>query len=128
MKDFDIWNDKKKLVENKGRVLVKKGDVFWCCLGLNIGTEYDGKNENFSRPVLIIKKFSNETVLVLPLTTQIKNTDWYYKLNINNKKAEAILNQLRVVDTKRLRGNKVVSISENILKDILEKLFALIKD
>ena len=40
----------------------------------------------FSRPVLIIKKFSNETILILPLTTQIKNKDWYYKLNIKGKK------------------------------------------
>lgn len=127
MKDFDIWNIKKKNIENKGRLLVKKGDVFWCNLGLNIGTEYDGKNSDFSRPVLIIKKFSNETILILPLTTQIKNKDWYYKLNIKGKKAVAILNQLRVVDVKRLRGKRLVAISENTISDILEKLFTLIK-
>ncbi len=127
MKDFDIWNIKKKIIENKGRALVKRGDVFWCNLGLNIGTEYDGKNQDFSRPVLIIKKFSNETVLILPLTTQLKNTDWYFKLNINNKKSSVILNQLKVIDVKRIRGKKIVSISDSVLNDILEKLFILIK-
>lgn len=55
MKDFDNWNILKKKTEEKNRPSILLGDVFWCRFGINIGTEYDGKHDDFVRPVIIIK-------------------------------------------------------------------------
>ena len=72
-KDFDNWNICKKEIQiaeaNKKFFFVmreKFGGVVW---GVNLGIETDGKNENFDRPVLIIKVFNRDMVWVLPIST-----------------------------------------------------------
>ena len=61
-KDFDKWNTEKKLIDqriiNKDKFFYPR-EVWWCSAGLNIGVESNGKNKNFERPMLIIKKFNN---------------------------------------------------------------------
>ena len=47
-------------------------EIWWCSLGVNVGHEEDGKNEQFERPALILKKWSNKTVIILPMTTKTK--------------------------------------------------------
>ncbi len=63
-KDFDCWNDiKKKLDESKKTLFFKERDVWWCSIGLNVGDEENGKNQFFSRPVLVVRKFNNRLFL-----------------------------------------------------------------
>lgn len=76
--------------------------MYWCRIGLNIGVEQDGKGDNFMRPVIILKKFSDQIVLVIPLTTKNHKGDWYIDLSIDNKDVQGVLNQIRPIDTKRL--------------------------
>jgi mRNA-degrading endonuclease toxin of MazEF toxin-antitoxin module len=71
-------------------------------LGSNIGWEEDGKNSNFSRPVIIFKKFSNDILWAIPLSTKIKMSKFYVSLNLNNLDQVAIVSQLRLIDAKRL--------------------------
>ena len=60
-KNFDHWNKSKKKIEvRRDKFLYKEGDVWWCSVGLNIGTESCGKGGEFRRPVLIIKKTFKE--------------------------------------------------------------------
>ena len=127
-KDFDNWNIIKKKTENKeSRPSILVGDIFWCKFGINIGTEYDGKNEDFARPVLVVKKYSDETVFVLPLTTQIKiNKDWYFDIDVQDKKAQIILNQGKTIDTKRLE-RKIKRLGANTLNKIIESFVNLLK-
>ena len=60
MKDFDQWNELKKKIEaekNNPEKFPKEGEVWMSNVGRNIGFEQNGSGDNFSRPVLIIKKF-----------------------------------------------------------------------
>jgi mRNA interferase MazF len=67
-KDFDRWNKKKKtLHQTHFTHFVHEREVWWCALGANVGVEADGKHDNFERPVLVLRKFNRDAVLVVPL-------------------------------------------------------------
>lgn len=105
-KDFDGWNTTKK--ENDARVDIEKifyreQEIWWCFLGINIGHEQDGKGENFLRPILIIKKFSRDTFIGVPLSTTKKKHLYLIECVSNDKVfRQAVINQLRVLDIRRL--------------------------
>lgn len=102
-KDFDGWNKiKKKIDYSSNKKTVKLGEVYWCKLGLNVGVEQNGRQDNFERPVIVIKKFSNKIVLIAPLTTQSHEGNWYLDTILFNRKQQVILNQIKPIDTKRL--------------------------
>ncbi|MFA6404571.1 MAG: hypothetical protein WCW03_01010 [Candidatus Paceibacterota bacterium] len=47
-KDFDLWNTHKKhLDKSKSPDYFHERDIWWCAIGVNIGSEQDGKNDNF---------------------------------------------------------------------------------
>ncbi len=122
-KPFDEWNEIKKQIDISNRAPVKLGEVYWCKLGLNIGVEQNGRENNFQRPVIIIKKFSNQIVLIVSLTTQQHKGDWYFDISIFGIKQQVILNQIRPIDTKRLTesmGQILKKDVENILKAYME--------
>lgn len=102
-KDFDSWNFLKQEIDNKKRVFyAHPREIWWCSLGINIGTEIDGKHENFERPVIIIKVYNKESVIILPLTTKEKNDNFHYRLNMDERVVWVKLTQTRVISTKRL--------------------------
>ena len=37
--------------------LITEGDLWWCAVGENVGIEVSGKSKDFTRPVIILKKF-----------------------------------------------------------------------
>ena len=102
MKNFDGWNNIKKKIDQNNRAPVKEGEIYWCSLGLNISVEQNGRFDTFQRPVIVIKKFSNQIVLVSPLTTKMHEGNWYLTKNILGIKQQIILNQIKPVDTRRL--------------------------
>lgn len=69
---------------------------------LNIGFEIDGKKHEHLRPVVIFKKLSNQTALVIPLTSKLKDGSWYSPSFVNNQEGRFCLNQIRMIDAKRL--------------------------
>ncbi|MEK9160208.1 MAG: type II toxin-antitoxin system PemK/MazF family toxin [Patescibacteria group bacterium] len=81
---------------------VSEGEIWWASLGENIGAEINGKNNKFSRPVIILKKVANGFYLVIPVTTQIHEETWY--VNFKQKKVEmsACLHQIRSIDYRRV--------------------------
>lgn len=104
MKNFDTWNKDKKTLDAKseGRFYLP-GDIWWCALGLNIGSEQDGKNKYFQRPVLIIKGLSKETCLITPLTTSEYSNKYRVSIGqVTGRESRAILSQIKVIDTKGL--------------------------
>lgn len=102
-KNFDKWNNLKKQLDANGRVFfVHPREIWWCSIGLNIGAETDGKNDNFERPVIIMKVYNKETLIILPLTTKEKNDRFHHKIQTGEKAAWAKLTQARVVSVKRL--------------------------
>lgn len=102
--DYDKWNVQKKELSNGKRAYFHKGDIWFASIGKNIGDEEDGKNSNFERPVLIIRKFNNNIFLGVPLTSQDKESKYYHKL-ISFTGSTAILSQVRLFDAKRLLRN-----------------------
>lgn len=91
--------------------------MHWCYAGVNIGSEEDGKGKKFTRPALILKTFGDCLVLVVFTTSQIKTGKYYYPLVIGGIEVCAILNQIRVVDRRRIR-DYVDEITDDELKKI----------
>lgn len=85
-KEFDAWNSQKKnLGCSERKAFAHPREVWWCALGVNVGAEVDGKNENFERPVLVVRVYNKETMLVLPITSKEKLDDFHHKIQIQAK-------------------------------------------
>lgn len=82
--------------------LVSEGQIWWASLGENVGYEINGKNQLFTRPVLILKKLAKEFFLVVPLTSQTKIGSWYVNYKQNGKSYSACIHQIRTIDYRRL--------------------------
>lgn len=80
---------------------VNEGDIWWVSIGENIGHEINGKNEKFTRPVIIFKKFSNSLFFVIPLTTKIKYGTWFVTYTFRKYQVTACLHQARTIDYRR---------------------------
>jgi len=101
-KDFDKWNQIKKLTNDKSETFgVHEREIWWISFGVNIGVEIDGKNEHFDRPALVLRKFNRQMVWVLPTTQQAKDERFYEKFSFNGDTFFVALTQIRTVSTKR---------------------------
>ena len=102
-KDFDKWNDVKKQTNKKYIIpSAHERELWWVCFGLNVGVEIDGKHENYERPAIVIKKFNNEMIWVLPTTAQDKGAKFHQKFNFGDQEFFVALTQIRTISTKRL--------------------------
>ena len=112
-KDFDSWNKiKKELNSHDIDRFAHPREIWWCSLGINIGAEIDGKNDNFERTIIVLKVYNKETLLVLPITTKIKDDKFHHKIQTEQKTVWVKLTQPRVVSSKRLL-RKVDILSED---------------
>jgi mRNA interferase MazF len=136
IKKFDDWNKLKKVTDvSERKVFGYPREVWWCSLGVNIGVEADGKNENFERPVLIIKVYNKHSLLVLPLTGRAREDGFHFPLKIkeidrsNNesftKTVFVKLTQARMISNKRLL-RKVDVINKTDFNEALEAFRAFI--
>lgn len=107
MNDFDLWNILKQKIngrKNKQGFYANKGDVWMALLGQNIGFEENGKGSDFSRPILIIRKFNTQMVWAVPLSSKQKGMSFYYNFTDPlMQPAALILSQLRLISTRRLK-------------------------
>lgn len=128
MKNFDIWNTKKNKLEEIGKsyLRINERQIWWLSLGLNVGDEEDGKNEEFERPVLILKKFNNKIAWVLPMSSQSGHPKYYIKIFYEGKHSYVILSQLRLASVKRL-NRKIGELSFKQFKEIKNKIIGLLK-
>ena len=124
---YDDWNIKKKeLAVAVRELLFKEGEVWWCSLGLNIGTETYGKGKDFLRPILIIKKLSKEDCIALPITSVPKSGDWYAEVIFNEEKRWIMLHQIRIVHIKRFM-ERISVLSETDLIRVKKDLKQLLE-
>lgn len=132
-KDFKVWTPLKQILNNtdEPRLFFHEREIWYCHLGENIGFEQDGQGEQFLRPVIIIRKFNNEIFWGVPLTRAQKDLPFYFTFlihlegNQNNEKSTAILSQIRLIDSKRLR-RMIGYILEKDFKILKKKLKALL--
>ncbi len=103
-KDYQAWNKLKQNIDKSAHVppIVKEGEFWWASLGVNVGSEIDGKSRDFTRPVFIIKKLPNKTFLVAPATTAHREGYLYFKTKFDNFESCISLNQIKIISYKRL--------------------------
>ncbi len=99
---------------------VNEGEVWWASMGENIGGEINGKNEAFTRPVVIFKRFSKSLFFVIPLTSKIKYGTWFVAYMFRNYQVTACLHQARTIDYRRL-SSRLGRLDEMNLKIIRER-------
>lgn len=125
-RNYVAWYKLKAEIEHKRDAPeFSERDVWWCSIGANIGFEEDGKNVEFERPVFIIRKFSKDLFLGLPLTTKQKEGRFYYPINTGDKNSVVILSQGRALSSKRLL-RKIGKVGEADAQMIAQKWGALI--
>ena len=102
-KDFEQWNNAKQRIDRStNTIFAYPREIWWCALGVNIGAEINGKHENFERPVIIVKVYNKETLLVLPVTSKVKEDRFHHQIKARNKTVWVKLTQPRVISNKRL--------------------------
>lgn len=122
-KDFDAWNQDKKRIEAQPQssLYIKTREVWWTSVGVNVGTEIDGKNNNFERPVMILRKLGREQFIGIPLTSRSKHGVFYLPVSYSGNNGTACISQIRVLNTKRLLrkiGRVQLSDFQNICNSI----------
>ena len=105
--EFDLWNIRKKNIDKKlipTNFHFYEREIWWCNVGKNIGSEQNGKQRNFERPVLVFRIFSDDTLWIIPLTTRpsIIESRKEHDFLCNGAIQTADLAQLRLISSKRL--------------------------
>ena len=124
-KDFDRWNEIKKRLAHDAPLppaFPKNGEVWMCALGNNLGREQNGGPRDFSRPVLVIKKFNNEIFWIVPLSTKQKPLDFYFNFNDpSGAPVAAVLAQLRLVSINRFQRD-IYALPDILLREVRARL------
>ncbi len=126
-KDFDSWNEKKKNLDSSNKkFLFKEREIWWCSVGINVGNESCGKGRDFRRPVLILKKLSKYCVIGLPISSQLKNGDWFCEVETLMGKRNVMLSQIKMFNSNRFQ-HKLHILDEKTFKIIKQKLKNLLE-
>jgi mRNA-degrading endonuclease toxin of MazEF toxin-antitoxin module len=103
IKRFDEWNAYcKSLDSSEFKGFFYEREVWWCALGVNVGSEQDGKNENFERPVLVLRKIRHDLLTIIPLTSKITDHDYRITALVAGQTSQLLISQVRTVSSKRL--------------------------
>lgn len=125
-KDFDKWNEQKKLLEKtEQKLLFKQGEVWWCSVGVNIADEACGKGDIFGRPVLVLKKLSRKNCIGIPLSTKRKTGTWFIDVSVRGETVSALLYQIRMFSSHRFQ-RRLTTLDIADLDRVKEKLEALL--
>lgn len=83
LKDFLSWFRLKPKIDNRDHKppLVSEGQIWWCHLGENIGTEINGKDNG-----------------------SLKSGSWFVKIRHQDRENLACLHQVRVIDYRRIQN------------------------
>jgi mRNA interferase MazF len=124
-KDFDGWNERKRGLDRSTFTdFVNEREVWWCSLGVNVGSEQDGSPDVFKRPVLVVRKFNKDMVLVVPLTSSPRRTRYHLAIRHDGQEFAAVLSQLRLISTKRL-ARKIYQMDGTLFAEVLARIRAL---
>jgi mRNA interferase MazF len=126
---FIAWTKLKIRLHCTERVLFyHEREIWWASLGHNVGSEQNGKNERFERPVLVLRKFSAQTFWGLPLTTKGKEGPFHFPLPLADGGANyANLSQIKLMSSKRLIRH-IGKVSSQDFTAIQDKIIGLIKN
>lgn len=118
IEEYDKWNEVKKNLALHGRQPnPSQGEIWWAGVGLNLGSEMNGKNTRFARPVLVYKKLSRFNFMAIPLTSKPHEGSWYVQFKQGDSMETALIGQARVMSVRRLYS-RMGEIDEADLKRI----------
>jgi len=102
--DYRKWNAyMQTLGTNSNLPYFKEREVWWTAAGINVGHEENGKGEQFSRPVLILKKYGKHTFCGIPLSTTDKVGKYYFHFSfMEGKNSTALIGHINTYDSLRL--------------------------
>ena len=101
MNKYDEWNEIKKQTSIKDRKLgIKPREIFWVKIGQNLGSEEYGKDKDFTRPVVIVRKLTHDLFVGIPLTSSLKDNDYFHKFSYTNNtfSIKRVLNKIGMVN------------------------------
>ena len=120
--------------KNKRVMVVKRGEVYFADLGLNIGSEENkirpvvviqADSYNFSSPVFIGAIISSSGITIpdiqVPITGNYPYTD--EKGNTRSLSGAIDLGQIRTIAKERIVTNKICDLSVAELKEVGEKIY-----
>ena len=125
--EFAKWNKLKTHLELYGRQPnPSQGEIWWAGVGKNLGSEINGKNEVFSRPILVYKKLSRYKFMAIPLTSQDHVGSWYVEFAQNGKRQIAVLSVAKNMSIKRLysRVGKIDDEDMRKIRDAFVRLYS----
>lgn len=127
MKKFDEWNEVKKVTDiDTSNIFFKERDIFWMKIGENIGREQNGKGDKFQRPVVVIKKYSKDMFLGVPLTSTLRDGSFYFQFVFDGEISTALLVQHKLFSAKRII-KKMGKIKTEDFENLKKKLINLIE-
>lgn len=122
IKEFDSWNQIKKSVNDKEKPhKVRHREVRWCSLGVNVGSEIDGKGETFTRPVIVVSIVGPDLAFVIPCSTKLHDRPGYLQIKLKNKTVSACLHQAKTISTKRIY-DRIQKISQKQMEELKYKV------
>lgn len=104
IKEFLSWIMTKQKIDSEPltQYRIRAGEIRWCAMGVNIGSEIDGKGSVFTRPVLVIHVIGQSMALIVPCSTTNKNPVGYVPFVVKGKKQKLCLIHTRTISQKRL--------------------------
>jgi mRNA interferase MazF len=129
MGNFYEWNSK-KIAINNNQIFnhPKEREIWWCSVGLNIGSEVYGKGSAYARPVLVINAEGSESFIGIPVTSKIKNKKYSCIIKTDdNTLHTALVYQIRSFDKRRLTKRKYILATPEYSKiqSYIKKLYKL---
>lgn len=121
---FEKWKKiESRLNQKQFRPFFNRQEIWFCYWGKNIGDEQNGsKDQDYKRPVIVIKKYNKHLFLGVPLTLTIKNSEHYFNFSFKSHQISgAIVSQWRTLDAVRLI-EKIGYINKNDFASLIEKL------
>src|SRR6266498_257441 len=96
-KDFNGWHRLKIALDSvKQPPTFQEREIWWCSIGINVGYEMYGKGHIFTRPVLVLRKYSRFTFLGVPLSSRMKDSPYYHPINFRGRDVSAVFDQVRI--------------------------------
>lgn len=98
--EFAEWTYQKsnlKFKENYPSFPIYNNFIYWCNLGINIGSE-----QNKLRPVLILRSLKNSPICtILPLTSKRLQDNFSFHIDLENLNSTVLVEQLRTISKLR---------------------------
>jgi mRNA interferase MazF len=103
LKEFDRWNTSKKAIDRTEKpVNFHEREIWLCSVGVNVGSEQDSYSKDFSRPVVIAKRFTEKIFWGIPLTTKVRSGQFRIRFYMNGIQNDMLVWHTRSFDRKRL--------------------------